>query len=757
MDKIIDIKVLTNDQVFPTVVYLSQRGHVFMSGKFYYDKIQEGDYIEKQNTYKWVKTINPVHIKFQNDGSILPKIVETATLGNSSGRYVLRSYDNNIFAWGSTFITNDASMPIESPKKIILPFQPTSLVNITSTKTNSALIIFVTLNKIYLTNKGNLFINNDGYFVSGASHNQIEFIEIEINNITKVVMFEDFLIVLADGKVYSIFYGYEHNSIYLKVKPFGMLDGTNTNTQMQDIKNIFLSYYEGDRSIIYFIKNNNKLFASLIRSEKTTSGKVLNNNEQPIFVMNDIVEVSKIMYYTIIKTTTKKYYKNYFISPYGGYSKFTEFDMFMPDKEIITSYFGGTQFSTFVTTESNKIYKTFVESGTPYSNPTEVVIPYPPVESGNNEGLVQYCDPSSDSRPDVDSPIQHISSHHYDSLILKKSGKIFHNGNLINFQSNYFDIGKIVSISANIDNSDSGNSFNNYKYIFKDEQNNVYGRKSLNGLTYELNISNVTEITSGPFTRLYILLKSNNDVYGIGYNGYGMLSNITTNNGFVSEPTKMPISNVKQVACGKNHSLFLKTNGKVFGCGYRNKLGFEMINSQDIEDSIIYEPTKISLSNIKQIACTDSASIFLNTSGEVYILGQYSYGEYGIEKYNPNKKNTNSLNAIGQHWSPYKIPNLPIISYINAGLTHIILMNDIGEVFASGNNQFGELGIENSKTQRYFAQVWIDDIIEVYCGIYQTFFVNKYGELFGCGNNENGQLGLPTTQKQYWVPTRIPI
>ena len=169
---------------------------------------------------------------------------------------------------------------------------------------------------------------------------------------------------------------------------------------------------------------------------------------------------------------------------------------------------------------------------------------------------------------------------------------------------------------------------------------------------------------------------------------------------------------------------------------------------------------QISVTKIKQIACRDRASVFLNDSGEVLITGFHYDGQLGINPPNDILKNYQRKENL---FAPYKIPYLSNVIYIDASFHHTVVILNTNEVFATGAKNYGKLGIgyvENASTaftEKIWIQAWIDDIIEVYCGSANTFFVNKYGELFGCGNNDNGQLGLPTTQKQYWVPTRIPI
>ena len=91
-------------------------------------------------------------------------------------------------------------------------------------------------------------------------------------------------------------------------------------------------------------------------------------------------------------------------------------------------------------------------------------------------------------------------------------------------------------------------------------------------------------------------------------------------------------------------------------------------------------------------------------------------------------------------------------------------MTRLGEVFAWGNNDFGQCGANNSKQVSYaphsvnFDQYYRTNVKSISAGSYHSAFVDEIGRLFMCGRGESGQLGLGSTGDEltpYYVE-RVP-
>lgn len=77
-------------------------------------------------------------------------------------------------------------------------------------------------------------------------------------------------------------------------------------------------------------------------------------------------------------------------------------------------------------------------------------------------------------------------------------------------------------------------------------------------------------IAIGGGTDFSLFLKSDSTVWGCGINGYGQLGNGNNNIGYYKEtPTQViGLSSISAISGGSAHSLFLKSDGTVWACGY---------------------------------------------------------------------------------------------------------------------------------------------------------------------------------------------
>src|ERR1019366_7020174 len=77
--------------------------------------------------------------------------------------------------------------------------------------------------------------------------------------------------------------------------------------------------------------------------------------------------------------------------------------------------------------------------------------------------------------------------------------------------------------------------------------------------------TNVTAIAAGHYHSLF--LKSDGSLWAMGGNGFGQLGDGTFNQTGINSPKKIVGTNVTAIACGGDHSLFLKSDGSLWGMG----------------------------------------------------------------------------------------------------------------------------------------------------------------------------------------------
>ena len=147
-----------------------------------------------------------------------------------------------------------------------------------------------------------------------------------------------------------------------------------------------------------------------------------------------------------------------------------------------------------------------------------------------------------------------------------------------------------------------------------------------------------------------------------------------------------------------NSSYARTINGEVYAWG-DNSDGQLGIGNTENQSS----PVKIeSLSNVDEIIYCDDlgCSVYARTiNGEVYAWGDNSYGQLGIG------------NTTYKQSTPQKIEGLTNVEEIYAENCSVCAKTTTGEVYAWGNNYTGNLGTGNTKDQR--APIKINELANI--------------------------------------------
>ncbi|KAL7035310.1 hypothetical protein ACKWTF_008318 [Chironomus riparius] len=179
---------------------------------------------------------------------------------------------------------------------------------------------------------------------------------------------------------------------------------------------------------------------------------------------------------------------------------------------------------------------------------------------------------------------------------------------------------------------------------------------------------------------------------------------------------------VKKMQSGLEHTLILTSNGDVFsfGCCLRGQLGLGTMS--------VDEPVKLidALGGIKiiDIGCSAFCSIAVSSFGDVYSFGWNANGQLGIKKSTDRCKQVYSLPEIVE-----SIENEldPVIS-VSCGYKHTILRTEKNKLFASGLNNYGQLGINKIENEidefREINVERINDSTILCCGYWTTYLIN---------------------------------
>lgn len=261
-------------------------------------------------------------------------------------------------------------------------------------------------------------------------------------------------------------------------------------------------------------------------------------------------------------------------------------------------------------------------------------------------------------------------------------------------------------------------------------------------------LSGIVAVAAGQNHTLF--LKNDSTVWACGRNYFGELGNGTTT---VNNPNSIPIqvnslTNIKAIAAGGQHSLFLKSDGTVWACG-RNNEG--QLGDGTTADKV--SPVQLtSLNGIIAIIAGWSYSLFLKNDGTVWACGRNAEGQLGD-------------GTTIQRNIPVQVTSLSGVISIAAGRDHSLFLKNNNTVWACGGNSNGQLGDGTVIQKNTPVQVSnLTGIVAIAAGMgsissfgspgSHSLFLKNDGTAWACGNNYSGQLGDGTTADKY-IPTQV--
>ena len=241
---------------------------------------------------------------------------------------------------------------------------------------------------------------------------------------------------------------------------------------------------------------------------------------------------------------------------------------------------------------------------------------------------------------------------------------------------------------------------------------------------------------------LHILLITNNsDLWSVGNNIYGQLALQCKES--KSKPQKTSFTNISKISAGNMHSIFQSQTGEIFGCGKNDagQLGLQHCNSPQITISpILNQP-----SDIVDFCCGFDHNLFLDCHGNVFGVGFNRIGCLGLG----NRKHQKLIQ---------KIPNIPPIQTISCAGYSSFLIDFNGNVWVFGANAVGQLGLgTNSHVHVPTKNPNLKNINQISYGCSSNHFLaqDSQNKIFATGNNQKGQLGIGENTQNIQVPKEL--
>ena len=236
-----------------------------------------------------------------------------------------------------------------------------------------------------------------------------------------------------------------------------------------------------------------------------------------------------------------------------------------------------------------------------------------------------------------------------------------------------------------------------------------------------------------------LALKSDGTVWAWGYNVFGELGDGTlTSQNMAIIPVKEGggvtfLHGITAVAVAGDHSLALRSDGRVFGWGRNNygQLGRGNVTFREYLSAPVQN-----LTGVVAIAAGMDHSLALKSDGTVWGWGRNSFGQLG-----------NGTTAT--YSAPVRVSSLERVTAISAGQFHSLALRDDGTVWGWGHNNHWQLGNGNSIDQTTPTQVkessgvgFLTGVVATSAGEGFSFALKSDGTVWGWGRNSFGELGI---------------
>ena len=245
-----------------------------------------------------------------------------------------------------------------------------------------------------------------------------------------------------------------------------------------------------------------------------------------------------------------------------------------------------------------------------------------------------------------------------------------------------------------------------------------------------------------------LVLLENGDVYSFGFHR-GQLAQLAQHHDNTRPAKIAGLGPAQAVSAGGEHSLVLLENGDVYAFGQG---GFGQLGDGDTYGS--NSPVKIEgLPPVREISAGYTHSLVVTTTGQVYAFGSNGDGELG-------------LGHTEDVLTPTRITGIDPALQVAAGGKHSLILLENGDVLSFGDNGMGQLG--HGETTAQWATVTTPTKIEglgkvqaVAAGSEHSLVLQENGDVYGFGRNNYGSLGwdpaLGSHPAPYYnpVPTKI--
>ncbi len=241
-------------------------------------------------------------------------------------------------------------------------------------------------------------------------------------------------------------------------------------------------------------------------------------------------------------------------------------------------------------------------------------------------------------------------------------------------------------------------------------------------------------------------------VFAFGLNNYGQLGSTANTATKSANPTPTLLAlpgatgPVTAIATGPNHSLAVTSTGQLYAFGL-NRYG-QLGDANAVgSTSANPTPTLVTLPGatgpVTTVATGLNHSLALTATGQLYAFGDNRYGQLG-------SANDNGIAAANPTPTLVTLPGATgAVTEISAGGAHSLALTATGQLYAFGDNRYGQLGTTanngNEDANPTPTLVTLPGatgaVTEISAGASHSLALTATGQLYAFGLNTDGQLG----------------
>jgi alpha-tubulin suppressor-like RCC1 family protein len=204
------------------------------------------------------------------------------------------------------------------------------------------------------------------------------------------------------------------------------------------------------------------------------------------------------------------------------------------------------------------------------------------------------------------------------------------------------------------------------------------------------------------------------------------------------------------ITAGFFHSLFLSESGEVLAAGSNTYGQLGLGVAVPTSNNFAHVPLPKEITRVIALAAGLQHSFLLTASGELFATGRNNYGQLGLGDLE------NRL-----HFTLVTLPEgVARVVAIAVSGNHSVFLTANGEVFVAGRNNYGQLGLGDTDDKLHFTLVTLPEgaarVVAIAAGVNHSVLLTANGEVFAAGSNAHGQLGLgaavPTSNNFAHVP-----